>query len=352
MLNVRDIWKSYNGKALLQGISLDVEDEETICLLGASGSGKSTMMRIIAGLEQAESGQVIWNGTVIDDVPVHKRGFGFMFQDYALFPDKTVADNVAFGLKMQGVPEQVRQQRVREVLDLVEMDGFQSRSVTQLSGGEQQRVALARALAPEPKLLMLDEPLAALDRALREQLVQDLRRILDKAHISAIYVTHDQEEAYQVADRILLIHNGVIEQAGPPDQVYQNPRTPWVAEFLGMKNRIHGTVTQADPLIIQTGFGSLRIADDSEVRLKSGDDVLIYVPENAVSVTSVPSGMNLLHGIVKDSVFQGVIYHIELDLGQQTVLRFISDKPLVVGSQVSVTCDPARLMVFPTRQTT
>ncbi len=193
MLTVENIYKTYEDQPLLKGVSFTVGAHESVCLLGASGSGKSTLLRIIAGLESAESGRILWQSQDLKPVPVHRRQFGLMFQDYALFPHRTVAENVAFGLRMQNLPRPEITNRVAEALDQVNLGSFSGRRVTDLSGGEQQRVALARALAPRPRLLMLDEPLGALDRALREQVMEGLRRLLHATGIPAVYVTHDQD---------------------------------------------------------------------------------------------------------------------------------------------------------------
>ena len=233
MLTLSSIHKSYEGKPLLKGISLDLAEGEIISLLGPSGSGKSTLLRIISGLEEAESGDVLWDGMSIASVPSHERKFGLIFQDYALFPHLNVFDNVAFGLKMQKLRKEDIRQRVDEALKQVDLQGFAKRSVTDLSGGEQQRIALARALAPRPRLLMFDEPLGALDRRLREYLLVEIKEILDESGVPAIYVTHDHEEAFALADRILLLHEGLIVQQGTPDELFAHPASAWVKEFLG-----------------------------------------------------------------------------------------------------------------------
>ena len=240
MLELIDIHKTYENKPLLSGISFTVDAGETVCLLGASGSGKSTLLRIIAGLEKAEIGQVLWDGADLASVPAHQRKFGLVFQDYALFPHLTVTENVAFGLNMQNLPQDEIKLRVTALLKQVNMGGFANRHVTDLSGGEQQRVALARALAPRPRLLMFDEPLGALDRALRDYLLEELRGILHSSGVPAIYVTHDQEEAFAIADRIVLLHDGQIEQEGTPVEVFAHPASGWVAKFLGLGNVIEG----------------------------------------------------------------------------------------------------------------
>lgn len=235
MLNLKNIHKSYEGKPLLKGISFTVAQGETLCLLGPSGSGKSTLLRIISGLEVAERGDMFWDGQSLADMPSHLRNFGLIFQDYALFPHLNVFQNVAFGLQMQKMPKDEIQARVTELLHQMGLAGFDSRRVTELSGGEQQRVALARALAPRPKLLMFDEPLGALDRRLREYLIVEIREILKKSGVPAIYVTHDQAEAFALAQRVMLLNDGEIVQSGSPEEIMNRPASAWVAEFLGVR---------------------------------------------------------------------------------------------------------------------
>ena len=242
MLEVRGVDKTYEAQPLLQNISFMVGTGETICLLGSSGSGKSTLLRIIAGLESPNAGQILWDGNDLASTPPHLRDFGLVFQDYALFPHLDLFDNIAFGLKMKNWKNDEIKTRVDEVLELVNLRGFEHRKVTELSGGEQQRVALARALAPRPRLLMFDEPLGALDRALREGLLNELRGILHRTQIPAIYVTHDQDEAFTIADRVLLLHDRQIVQQGTPAEVWSNPNSVWAAEFLGLGNVIEGKV--------------------------------------------------------------------------------------------------------------
>src|SRR5687768_12641948 len=243
MLEVRNIFKSYEGKPLLTDISFTVGVGETVCLLGASGSGKSTLLRIIAGLEAPDSGHILFNGHDLANTPPHLRDFGLVFQDYALFPHLNVYDNVAFGLKMRRLNQDKISQRVAKPLKMVNLTGFANRQVTDLSGGEQQRVALARALAIRPRLLMFDEPLGALDRTLREDLLNELRTILHQTEIPAIYVTHDQEEAFTIADRVLILHNAGIVRAGAPAEVWAMPQSAFVAQFLGLGNVIEGEVS-------------------------------------------------------------------------------------------------------------
>jgi spermidine/putrescine transport system ATP-binding protein len=256
MLEVNELYKSYEGAPLLRGISFTVAAGETVCLLGASGSGKSTLLRIIAGLESPERGNICWDGRDLVSVPAHRRGFGLVFQDYALFPHLNVAENVAFGLKMQNVSRKEINARVTSVLDKVNLAEFTNRRVADLSGGEQQRVALARALAPNPHLLMFDEPLGALDRNLRERLMEELRRMLHDTHVPAIYVTHDQEEAFTLADQVLLLHDGLIVRKGTPQEVWNEPGSAWAARFLEAGNVLEGVIrSNTGALQVETSAG-------------------------------------------------------------------------------------------------
>ena len=230
-LELTEVTVKYGEKVAVDHVSLDLQHGEVLGILGPSGSGKSTLLRAIAGLEPLANGSVLWENKDLADVPVHKRGFALMFQDGQLFPTKDVAGNVGYALT---IAKQPLQPRVGELLDLVGLAGFEKRRVTELSGGEQQRVALARALAASPRLLMLDEPLSSLDRELRESLAIDLREILQETHTSAIFVTHDQDEAAVIADRIGVMDGGRMLQLGTPTQLRTHPASARIAEFLGL----------------------------------------------------------------------------------------------------------------------
>ncbi|MGA7272915.1 MAG: ABC transporter ATP-binding protein [Acidimicrobiia bacterium] len=231
MLEIEEVTVRFGDKVAVDHFSLEVEDGERVALLGPSGSGKSTLLRVVAGLQTPSSGRVMWNGDDLADTPPHRRRFGLMFQGYALFPHMTVQDNVAFGLRMAQLPQAKVDRRVAEVLSWVGMSELAERSVENLSGGEQQRVALARTLAPDPRMVMLDEPLGALDRALRERLLVEMRDLLEGT--TALYVTHDQEEAEAFSHRIALMRAGGLIQVGTPDELRASPVDAWVAEFLG-----------------------------------------------------------------------------------------------------------------------
>lgn len=332
MLELIDIHKSYEGQPLLRGISFEISARETVCLLGASGSGKSTMLRIIAGLEQAEQGRVCWDGRDLSAIPAHRRNFGLVFQDYALFPHLNVAENIAFGLRMQKVPQAIIQERLTELLEKIGLTDFGARPVAELSGGEQQRVALARALAPHPRLLMFDEPLGALDRTLKDDLLEKLRSILRESGVPAIYVTHDQEEAFAIADRILLLNNGQIIRSGTPAEVSMHPSSDWVARFLGAGNILDAKVSgmKNGKYQIQTALGSIEVLC-THVH-QAGDKLKVMVPRRGVSVE--PGGN--FCGRVVDVAFRQDGYKVTLEDGS----FFYFDEAPLVGQEICLSVPP------------
>ena len=343
-LTVEKICKEYEGEPLLTDLSLEVHTGEMLCLLGRSGSGKSTLLRIIAGIEPADSGRILWNGEDISALPANRRGFGLMFQDFALFPHLTVRENVAFGLKLMKLAPAEISRRTDEALDQVNMRSFAARRVTDLSGGEQQRVALARSLAPRPRLLMLDEPLGALDRALRGQLQEELREQLNRTGIPSIYVTHDQDEALALSDRIALLHNGRIEQAGSASDVYAHPASLWVADFLGMTNLLKGEVSNLAPFTIKTAHGSFRPLPQGAPP-KGFQGTLLLKP---YSLDLVPDagGMNTLTGKVLMSAFQVDHYLLKLQVEPGLVFSFSVQEQVRDGETVHLRFKPESLLWF------
>jgi ABC-type Fe3+/spermidine/putrescine transport system ATPase subunit len=306
MLEVQEIHKSYEGSPLLTGVSFRVEVGEILALLGPSGSGKSTLLRIIAGLETPEAGRILWDGRDLSPVPVPARGFGLVFQDYALFPHLNVASNIGYGLRLRRQdPEQIRG-RVADLLARVGLSGFEARRIGELSGGEQQRVALARALAIDPKLLLFDEPLGALDRSLRERLLSELRAILQKNGVPAIYVTHDQEEAFALADRVALLHAGRIVRMGTPDQVWLEPGSAWAAGFLGAGNLVDGIARQG---AVETAWGVFPLTC-SHVHAP-GERLALLLRREGVRLD--PAGE--LEAVVADTIFQKDHYQVRFENG-------------------------------------
>jgi len=314
ILRIRDLHKRFGrGPDVLQGIDLDVDEGDIASLLGPSGCGKTTLLRIIAGLEKPDHGTVYFEGQDVSPIPVHERGFGLMFQDYALFPHKDVAANVAFGLRMHGHPQRTIRRRVDEMLALVNLEQLAHRDVNQLSGGEQQRVALARALAPQPRLLMLDEPIGALDRTLRDRLLEELRSILKQVDVTVLYVTHDQNEAFAVADRVILMREGRVVQSGPPEAVYRRPADIWVARFLGMRNLLEGTWVR--PGVVQTAIGQLQVE-------ACGDGPLtILIRPEAATLDDDAAGTQLECTLVRRS-FRGALSHIQVRCPPGVLLSF------------------------------
>jgi ABC-type Fe3+/spermidine/putrescine transport system ATPase subunit len=349
MLEVREIRKNYAGKPLLQGVSFCVRAGETVCLLGPSGSGKSTLLRIIAGLEAPEAGQILWDGQDMAGIPVHRRNFGLMFQDYALLPHRNVAENVGFGLRMQAFSKAEIQAQVGEALEKVHMAVFARRRVTDLSGGEQQRVALARTLAPRPRLIMLDEPLGALDRTLREQLIEELHHLLQTTGIPAIYVTHDQEEAFALADRLIMLHDGKVEQVGIPAEVYGRPASAWAASFLGFNNLIAGTVAGLEPFCVKTAIGVFQVGGrpDHGIAVGSQATLLIRPTGSRLAKNYDPTDSNALNqvsGQVEDVLFQGDKFRIRLRCSPAITLEFYLAEPLSQGQNVTLAVEPGSIV--------
>lgn len=340
VLTVKEIHKDYDGAPLLNGVSFEVKGGEILCLLGRSGSGKSTLLRIIAGLETAESGDVLWNGDSMEGIPTHQRNFGLMFQDYALFPHKNVSENVAFGLEMQGLPVEQIKKQVIESLERVNMGGFANRSVAELSGGEQQRVALARALAAKPRLLMLDEPLAALDRSLRLELQEELHTLLQQPELPVIYVTHDQEEAVILGDRLAVLHDGLIEQTGTAQDLYNAPHSRWVAEFLGMTNFIPGEIASLNPFRIHTSAGNFTPPVPAKAPAAIGSRATVMIKTNGVTVSPSPGIINTITGIVRSCVFRETGYRTSLDCGLSQDLEFLLQFPGEPGSTLHLEIPP------------
>ncbi|MCC6802143.1 MAG: ABC transporter ATP-binding protein [Anaerolineae bacterium] len=288
MLTLTHITRAFDNQPVLRGVDLDVDQGEIVCLLGPSGCGKTTLLRIVAGLETPDGGDVRVNGESILAQPIHTRDFGLMFQDFALFPHLNVLQNVEFGLRMKGIDGAARHARAEEVLELVGLRGFERRDVALLSGGERQRVALARSLAPNPRLLMLDEPIGSLDAALRERLVVDLRTIIKRVGLTALYVTHDQHEAFIIADRIALMNHGQFEQVGAPQDVYRRPATTFAARFLGLNN------------VVPNGTFGIQTPSDAAALLLHPDGI-------------APDANEAISGVVAESVFLGDSIRVALD---------------------------------------
>ena len=350
LLEVSRISKSYDATVYaVRDVDLSLERGEILCLLGPSGSGKTTLLRLIAGLEQPDHGVINFEGRDVTAMPPHERGFGMMFQDFALFPHRNVGENIGFGLRMQGLNAADIARRVAEMLALVELDGLAERSITQLSGGEQQRVALARALAPKPQLLLLDEPLGALDRALRERLMLDLRTILKRVDMTALYVTHDQTEAFAVGDRVAVMNAGEIVQIGTPQVIYEHPATPFVAHFLGFRNLIPGMI--GDGGVVETPVG--RFLPDGLLP-PVGDKITLLIKPVMTNAQATadpsPAEVNTIKGIVDMVTFRGRFSQIWVSVNDTRLLFEKSGDPQFHsgdGICISLSSDQLRIYESP-----
>lgn len=332
-LNVVKVSKSFGQTLALNRVDLRILPGQVAALLGPSGCGKSTMLNVIAGLEKPDSGQVFWNDVDMGPVPVHQRSFGLMFQDYALFPHMTVFENVAYGLRMAGKDHYRVKERTSEVLTLVGLEDLALRDVNSLSGGEQQRVALARSLAPQPSFLMLDEPLGALDRSLRERLVLELRTILRHLGQTALYVTHDQEEAFSIADSVVVLNQGRVEQVGSPFEIYQKPRSVFVARFLGMTNLISGNAT--GEALAETSLGPIRLPAPA-----AGKITILLRPDKFVTGEDGPY---TLTGKVIETVLRGPLCRAIIQVKNQPLTFDFPPKICLceAGSLINLSYDPA-----------
>jgi spermidine/putrescine transport system ATP-binding protein len=303
LLDLKNITLSYDGDKILDNVSLSVKDKEFVTFLGPSGCGKTTTLRIIGGFAFPDEGDVYFEGKRINDVPAYKRPINTVFQRYALFPHLNVFDNVAFGLKVKKLPKEEIRQKVRKMLEIVNLKGFEHRRITKLSGGQQQRVAIARALVNQPKILLLDEPLGALDLKLRKEMQIELKNIQQQMGITFVYVTHDQEEALSMSDRIVVMKDGEIQQIGTPQDIYNEPQNAFVADFIGESNIFDGMMIR-DRLVefadcqfecVDGGFGEMQPVD------------VVIRPED---LRIVKPGTTPLTGVVENVVFKGVHYEI------------------------------------------
>jgi thiamine transport system ATP-binding protein len=325
MLDVSQLMIRFDGKPALDGANLTVADRSIHVLMGPSGSGKSTMLRAVAGLEEPDAGEIAWNGRSVLGVPVHKRGFGLMFQDYALFPHRNVAGNVAFGLRMQRLESSAIRERVDEILELVGLPGYGDRSVGTLSGGERQRVALARTLAPDPRLVLLDEPLGALDRSLREHLLIEMRSIFDQVDATVLYVTHDREEAFTIADRVAIIRDGRIVADDTPEGLWRRPPDGWTARFIGLENLC--STSRLIEMGVQPAGGAVTTG---------------VIPPEAIALS--PTGSHA--ATVTGSHFRGGAYRVELGLGEGSTLVTWSSVGLEAGAVARFEIDSSRITWF------
>ncbi|MBR3964393.1 MAG: ABC transporter ATP-binding protein [Clostridia bacterium] len=338
LIELRSVSKSYDGETVLRSINLDIHREEFITLLGPSGCGKTTTLRIIGGFVTPDEGDVIFNGERINDMPPHKRPVNTVFQRYALFPHLNVFENVAFGLRLQKLPEKTIRTRVREMLTLVNLRGFERRRVESLSGGQQQRVAIARALINKPKILLLDEPLGALDLKLRKDMQVELKRMQRQTGITFVFVTHDQEEALSMSDTIVVMADGKIQQIGTPEKIYNEPENAFVADFIGESNIVNGVMVK-DYLV--SFAGQQFECEDCGFAPNEPVDVVVR-PED---IDIVPLDDAMLRGEVTSVTFKGDYYEIIVDIDNFKWMIETTDR-VKVGDTIGISIDPYEIQVM------
>ena len=338
MIKIENLHKSFGKLEVLKGIDLNIYENEFLTLLGPSGCGKTTLLRIIGGFEEPSNGQLIFDGKDISKVPPYKREVNTVFQKYALFPFLNVADNIAFGLNLKKMDKDVIEKKVSKMLELVGLKGFEKRDVTLLSGGQQQRVAIARALVNEPKVLLLDEPLGALDAKLRKDMQTELKKIQKEVGITFIFVTHDQEEALSMSDTIVVLNDGVIQQIGTPMDIYNEPQNRFVAEFIGESNIIEGNMIK-DCLVNFDGI-DWECVDKG---FKDNEDIEVVLRPEDMDVVEPEAGK--VSGIIISKVFMGVHYEYLVETKNRNY-KVHTTENYEIGKKVGLTIDPFDIQVM------
>ncbi len=310
------VQKSYDGRNLVvKDLNLDIAPGEFLTMLGPSGSGKTTCLMMLAGFEPATHGEIFLNDSPINNVPPYKRGIGMVFQNYALFPHMTVAENLAFPLQIRKLPKSEQDAKVKKALDMVELGEFGNRRPIQLSGGQQQRVAVARALVFDPDLVLMDEPLGALDKQLREQMQYEIKHIHENLGVTVVYVTHDQSEALTMSDRVAVFEDGVIQQLSGPDELYENPQNSFVAQFIGENNKLSGTVTAVDQNTCQ-----VRLQDGTELAAEAvniqgvGEKTTISLRPERIEFDPKESMQNVVNGTIQEVIYHGDHLRVVMDV--------------------------------------
>ena len=307
IVSLRDIVVEFDGQRILDGLNLDIHDKEFVTLLGPSGCGKTTTLRLIAGFLEPNAGQVLLKGQDITGVPPYKRPVNTVFQKYALFPHLNVFENVAFGLRLKKMDEETIRRKVRDMLEVVGLKGFERRSIGQMSGGQQQRVAIARSLVNEPEILLLDEPLGALDLKLRKEMQLELKRLQREMNITFVYVTHDQEEALTMSDTVVVMSGGKIQQIGSPQDIYNEPKNAFVARFIGDSNIVDGVMLR--DFFVNFGGHDFTCVDRG---FKPNEPVQVVIRPEDVQI--VPPSVGMLTGLVREVIFKGVHFEMHVDV--------------------------------------
>lgn len=353
ILRLDGLSKDFGDGPILHGISMDIFPGEFLTLLGPSGCGKTTTLRIIAGLEQPSSGRVFLEGNDVTDLPPEKRQVNTVFQNYALFPHMNVFQNIAYGLRVMKVNKREQQERVQAALALVRLSGYEKRMPSQLSGGQKQRVAIARAVVLQPKILLLDEPLGALDLKLRQEMQRELKQLQQQLGITFIYITHDQEEALNMSSRIAIMRNGHIEQLGTPEEIYEHPRTLFSADFIGQSNLLHGTVEQCNgsELVLDVAGVQIPASASQDFMPSVGEKVVLCLRPQRIHYGNEPKKDFSLKGMICSKEYTGGMQHTQICLGESLMLNAVSQTAEMdaysVGSEVYISWSTAHAPVVP-----
>ncbi len=349
LLELKDLKKSFDGTHVLKGVSLSVKEGEFVTLLGPSGCGKTTTLRIIGGMLEPDSGEVFLEGKSILGLPPEKRSVNTVFQNYALFPHMNVEKNIAYGLKLKGVKRAERAARVKEMLRMVQLEGFEKRMPSQLSGGQRQRVAIARAAVLEPKLLLLDEPLGALDLKLRQQMQLELKALQQELGIAFVYITHDQEEALNMSDRIAIMNEGVFQQIGSPEDIYERPETRFAAEFIGQTNIMDVTVCDVAEKTMTIELDGMKLPARLVPGAKVGDNMALCLRNERVTCSTKPEGLCAVPGTIKSRHYAGGTTRcvITTDSGRDIVAvgRSVKNDEMRAGDRAFAVWDPEEAAV-------
>jgi putative spermidine/putrescine transport system ATP-binding protein/spermidine/putrescine transport system ATP-binding protein len=360
-VHLKGVVKRFDNVVAVEKMDLEIQEGTLVTLLGPSGCGKTTLLRIIAGLEEPTEGDIFIKGKQVNDVPIHRRNLGMIFQNYALFPHKTIFDNVAFGLKYRNVPKARIREKVEKALEMVRLPGVGNRYPSQLSGGQQQRIAMARAIVIEPDVLLMDEPLSALDENLREEMRVEVGNLQQLLGVTTIFVTHDQREALSMSDKVVVMKDGQKLQEGTPEEVYNYSSSHFVADFLGHSNFAKGMVTggEGERVKVKLDDGNEILANSSSGDWTPGDRVEVVVRAQKFQIepraeSALNSGMNHFYGTVKNRSYMGgeISYFVELENGTMLhVINLVLSKSLQRGEEVAVQVDPVHCRLLPKERT-
>ncbi|WP_245208042.1 ABC transporter ATP-binding protein [Sediminibacillus dalangtanensis] len=350
-VEINHLTKQFGSTTAVQDASLTIESGEFMTLLGPSGCGKTTILSMILGILQPTSGDIIFNGQPINQIDMSRRDIGMVFQNYALFPHMTVAQNIAFGLDMRKIKKADKKKRVNEAIEMVQLNGLGDRFIKDLSGGQQQRVALARAIVIRPRVLLLDEPLSNLDAKLRKEMRTQLKKLHNELGITTIYVTHDQEEALSLSTKVTVMSNGVIQQIGTPKDIFGRPKNYFVANFIGYGNFLEGTLVdeQDGHFIFEADKDAVRLTVKKDEKHQVGDDVILTIkPEMIDIITDSKIGMNTLQGhiTVSDYIGSATGYEVETEGGRTFKINVLGLNPYALGEEVRLYLDPDKLLII------